>query len=343
MFRKMFFSLVLVLSLAGCAAKEYDWVVKIEDQSIDPETYVSAQMQSYMEAQTLADDSTDVLGSTIDGVSGNQWITENTIDSLKRKVFIDKEFEKMNLKFGEGVDKFIKMFGEEGWDNVSQIYSNNGLDIEYYIEYLKSLYKEQLVFNAIFLSDSENAVTDREIEEYLNNNLCRVSLFKIPKHNYDGTEPDEETRNELIAVIDSAVEKINRGGAISIVAAECITQAGKLLGDPADYSAGVDYVTTAFISNSSAHLVYDFMEEFFHHPQGKCLYYELEDAYYICQKIPLCDTQVEYMFMKQQVASQLRDAEFEYMVQQACDGMDVELNREALAVYTPSKINMTVN
>ena len=343
MLKKIVFPLVLILALTGCAQKEFDWVVKIEDQSITPETYVSAQMQAYMEAQTLADNSSDVLGSIIDGMSASRWINENALENLKRKVFIDKEFEKLNLKFADGADKFIKMFGEEGWENVSRIYANNGLDIDYYIEHLKSLYKEQLVFNAIFLSDGENAVSDREIEEYLDDNLCRVSIFTVSKNNYDGTSPEEDTKTALFDIVADAVDRINDGRSINIVAADCLSQAGTLLGDPVDYSNTSDIVTTALFSNSGPRMVYDFMQDFFRQPQGKCLLYELEDAYYICQKIPLCDTQVEYMYMKQEVATHLRDLEFEQMVQNACAEMTVELNSEAVNTYTPAKIDMTVD
>ena len=343
MLRKVFFPLLLVIALTGCTAKEYEWVIKIDDRPVDPDTYVSAQMQSYMEAQTLAEDSTDVLGSTIDGMSGSRWIEQNTINSLKRKVFIDREFEKQHLKFAEGADKFIKMFGEEGWENVSRIYAKNGLEIEYYIEHLKSIYKEQLLFNAIFLSDDENAVTDREIEEYLNSHLCRVSLFKVAKQNYDGTPLEEDSENSLISLVDDTVERINNGQSMVSAAGRCLTQAAVLLGDNGDYSDGADYVSTVLVSNSGARLVYDFMKDLFHQPQGKCLYYELDDAYYICQRIPLCDTQVEYMFMKQEVAGLLRDVEFEQMVKQGCELMTVELNREAVNAYAPSKIDITVD
>ena len=183
--------MILMLSLAGCAETEYSWVVKISGEEISPRRYVAAQMHSYVEARNMADYSDDILDGNVDGVDTARWIDEHTIHWLKRISYIEKEFENRNLKFGEDADEFIRIFAEEGWDSVSRMYKNNDLDIQYYMDYLKLLYKEQLVFNSIFVYDDANRVTDAEIEEYLNKNISRVSFFPVARINDDGSELTE--------------------------------------------------------------------------------------------------------------------------------------------------------
>ena len=342
MIKRLLLPVLLLLALSGCTAREYDWVVKIEDQSVDPHTYVAAQLQAYAEARPLAEDGTDLLHSTIEGEDSSHWIDSHTIDKLKRNYFIDTEFEKRNLKFASQAEDFIKMFAEEGWENVQYIYTNNGLEIDHYVDYLEGLYKEQLLFNDIFVNSSENPVTDREVEEYLGKNLCRVSLFKVARINDDGTAVNDDQIAQLETIVNDAVKRINEGTAIADAASVALTQAGPVLGSDADFSNGADFVSTAYISSSNVNLIYDFMADFFTLPVGTCVYYTLEDCYYICHKIPLSDTQVEYMYLKQDVINFIRDEEFEKMIADACADYTVEYNSQAMTAYSPSRINMNI-
>ena len=342
MFKKLFLPVILVLSLTACRPKEYSWVVKISGQEITPEEYVSAQMQSYVEARNRADYSNSVLEGTIDGVSTQQWINEHTVQQLKRKIYIEKEFVRRNLKFGTEAQEFIRIFGEEGWENVSALYEKNNLEFEYYLEYLKSLYKEQLLFNSIFLYGEESRVTDREIEEYLDNNISRVSLFKVARINDDGTQVDAEKDARLDAMVADTVARINSGETIQSAAGDILAQSGILLGSSMDFSDPSEFIVTEYITSANIGLVFDFMDNFFRMEEGRCVSYKLEDCYYICQKIQLCDTNVEYMYLKQDVVGFIRDAEFEQMITDATGRMEVEFNREAVNVYTPQKLKMTI-
>ena len=333
MFKKLLLPLLLIIVLSGCATTEYDWVVKIDEKSIQPDEFVAAQMHAYIEAQTIADEDRDV----------SQWINDHAVEKLKRDIFIETEFNKRNIAFGQQADEFIHIFGEEGWENVARLYENNKLDKELYFSYLTSLYKEQLVFNAIYLYDEQNKVTDKEIEEYLNENLSRLSFFRIARVNDDGTPIDEQQEQQLDSIVAAAVDSINNGENIAEVAARSLTQSAQLLGSKADFSDGEAFVTTEYISKASVNLLLDFMENFFIVPIGQCVSYELEDCYYICQKIELCDTQVEYMYLKQDVVNLIRDAEFEKMINDATQQMAVEYHPEAVRFYSPEKLKMNID
>ena len=333
MFKKLLLPLLLIIVLSGCATTEYDWVVKIDEKSIQPDEFVAAQMYAYIEAQTIADENRDM----------SQWINDHAVEKLKRDIFIESEFSKRNLAFGQQADEFIHIFGEEGWENVARLYENNKLDKELYFSYLTSLYKEQLVFNAIYLYDEQNKVTDKEIEEYLNENLSRLSFFRIARVNDDGTPVDERQEQQLDSIVAAAVDSINNGENIAEVAARSLTQSAQLLGSKADFSDGEAFVTTEYISKASVDLLLDFMENFFIVPIGQCVSYELEDCYYICQKIELCDTQVEYMYLKQDVVNLIRDAEFEKMINDATQQMAVEYHPEAVRFYSPEKLKMNID
>ena len=333
MLKKLLLPLFLIIALSGCATKEYDWVIKIDDKSIQPDDFVAAQMHAYIETQSLTEEDRDI----------SQWINDHAVEKLKRDIFIESEFSKRNLAFGQQADEFIHIFGEEGWGNVSRLYQNNDLDKELYFTYLTSLYKEQLVFNAIYLYDEQNKVTDREIEKYLNDNLSRLSFFRVARVNDDGTPVDAQQEQQLDDIVAAAVDSINNGEDIADVASAALTQSAQLLGSNEDFSDGAAFVTTEYISKASVNLLMDFMENFFVVPIGQCVSYELEDCYYICQQIELCDTQVEYMYLKQDVVNLIRDTEFEKMISDATEQMVVEYNPEAVKFYSPDKLKMNVD
>ena len=144
-------------------------------------------------------------------------------------------------------------------------------------------------------------------------------------------------------IVAAAVDSINNGEDIADVASAALTQSAQLLGSNEDFSDGAAFVTTEYISKASVNLLLDFMENFFVVPIGQCVSYELEDCYYICQKIELCDTQVEYMYLKQDVVNLIRDTEFEKMIADATEQMVVEYNPEAVKFYSPDKLKMNVD
>ncbi len=342
MLRKLFLPMIFTLFLAGCATKEYDWVVKISGEEISPDEYVSAQMHAYVEARNMADYSTSVLSGDIEGVNADRWIDRHAIQWLKRNIYIQQEFENRNLKFGSDAGEYIRIFAQEGWDSVSRMYKNNGLDFQHYSDYLEFLYKEQLVFNDIFLYNEQTKITDREIDSYLEENLNRVSYFPVARINDDGTALDRQQDERLDAMVNAAVERINNGEDIQAVAGQLLTESGRLLGSSEDFSDGASFVTTEYITKSSMEIIFSFMDGFFELPQNVCVVYKLDNCYYICQKRQLCDTQVEYMYLKQDVVNILRDVEFENMVSEICEQMDVEYHPEAVKLYTPDKLKMSI-
>ena len=161
---------------SGCKSNgDFDWVVKIDGREISPSEYTIAQMQAYVE--TRADESDD---------ESNELISQRTIENLKRYIFVEREFENRNLALSEDELQAVETFSQQDWDNISRFYTGNGLDLDAYKAYLTYLVKEQLVFNDIYMGD-ESEETGEQVDNYLQKNLSRVSVFKVAKVNDDGS------------------------------------------------------------------------------------------------------------------------------------------------------------
>lgn len=340
-----------VLSVAGlvtavCVAlfivnnvndKEYEWVVKIDGESFSPQQFVTAQLQSCVEAQIVIGEQ-NVSESQINGIDSEEWINQNTINLLKKYKYITDEVEKRNLRFTHSTKKYIESFAKERWADVETLYTQNGLTEEYYAQYLKALYREQLLFNALYSEGGEFAVNDEAVTEYLNNNLCRIALFCVPKYNSDNTFFTEEKLDELHEKVVNGVEDINSGKDISEVALELINFAGYDTENP---------INTTYISRSGINAGPDVMRTIsnylFEIDKNECMFYETDEFYYVCQRMKLSDTQVEYACLKQDALFIMKNDEYEELIENACENMVVEVNKAALKKYSPSQIKIIIH
>ena len=337
---------VAALVTAVCAAlflvnnvnnKEYDWVVRIDGESFSPQQFVTAQLQSCIEAQIVLGEKS-VFESQINGMDGEDWINQNTINLLKKYKYITDEVEKRNLRFTHSTKKYIESFAQERWADVDTLYTQNGLTEEYYAQYLKALYREQLLFNALYSEGGEFSVNDESVAEYLNNNLCRIALFCVPKYNADRTSFTDEKLEELHEKVVSGVEDINSGKDISEVATELINFAGYDAENPID----VTYISRSGV-NAGPDIVRKISSYLFEIEKNECFFYETDDFYYVCQRMKLCDTQVEYACLKQDALFLMKNDEYEELIENACENMVVEVNEEALKKYSPSQIKMIIH
>ncbi len=335
---------VIALVATVCAAlfftnntnKEYKWVVKINGESFSPQQFVTAQLQSCIEAQIFLGEK-NVFESNINGMSGEDWINQNSIYLLKKYKYVTDEVKKRNLKFTHSTKKYIESFAKERWSDVESLYTQNGLTEEYYAQYLKSSYEEELLFNALYSEGGEFAVSDKDITEYLNSNLCRIALFCVPKYNEDKTPFTNQKLENLHKNVIDGVKKINSGEDISTIASQLINFAGYDTKNPIN----ITYISSSGI-NVGSDILKSVLGKLFEIETNECIFYETEDFYYVFQRMELCDTQVEYVCLKQDALFLMKNKEYEELIKDACDNMIVELNQGALKRYSPTQIKMII-
>lgn len=339
---RSFMAVVCALFLTACSGRDYAWVVKIDGREIPPSMFVTAQMQSYIEAQVLAaDEEGPLLESEIEGIPARQWINEKAVRHLKNFCFIEKEFDRRGLTTDSQSYDFMDTFGEEGWASISRLYEANDIPADYYMQYLDHICKEQMVFNDIYMEGGEKEVSEEEIEAYLNQRLCRVSVFTVSKADRDGEIPRDGRLEEVSECVEQAVSDINSGKDFQQAANAVCSQVRKVL------ETGVCQddvsVTTFYLNSNNIDAIPVFSNELFGKKEGRCIYYETRDKYYICQKQDFASDSESYPEIKQSVVNIIKADEFRQYMQSRCDDMQVEINSDALNFYSPSKIKTTIN
>lgn len=336
---------VLCCSLfISCAAgQDYKWVVKIDGREIPPNMFVTAQMQSYIEAQMIVvgEGGRNVMESEINGVPAEQWINEKSIQHLKNFCFIEKEFDKRGLVISDEAEDFLNTFGKSGWENISRIYEENNIPMEYYLQYLDHLCKEQMVFNDIYMDGGEKEVSEEEINRYLCQRLCRVSVFTLSKTDSEGRPLPEDDLRRLKRHVEDTVDAINKGLDIQTAARQSRRRLAEI--SRAEYDRQRESsVKTFYLNSNNIDAVPVFTNELFCQKEGRCIYYETDENFYICQKVDFESDNEEYFQLKQSVVNKIKADEFQKFIRDSCDAMQVEINQKALEYYSPSKIKITI-
>lgn len=336
---------VLCCSLfISCAAgQDYKWVVKIDGREIPPNMFVTAQMQSYIEAQMIVvgEGGRNVMESEINGVPAEQWINEKSIQHLKNFCFIEKEFDKRGLVISDEAEDFLNTFGKSGWENISRIYEENNIPMEYYLQYLDHLCKEQMVFNDIYMDGGEKEVSEEEINRYLCQRLCRVSVFTLSKTDSEERPLPEDDLRRLKRHVEDTVDAINKGLDIQTAARQSRRRLAEISGAEYDRQRESS-VKTFYLNSNNIDAVPVFTNELFCQKEGRCIYYETDENFYICQKVDFESDNEEYFQLKQSVVNKIKADEFQKFIRDSCDAMQVEINQKALEYYSPSKIKITI-
>ena len=297
--------LVLVFCLfSGCKSNgNFDWVVKIDGREISPSEYIIAQMQAYVE--TKADESDDD--------ENDELISQRTIENLKRYIFVEREFENRNLALSEDELQAVETFSQQDWDNISRFYMGD-----------------------------KSEETGEQVDNYLQKNLSRVSVFKVAKVNDNGSRISTDVYTQLQSFVADGVSRLNRGEDVNTVASDCLTKSGRLLGSREDYSDGGSFVSTGFVSRSNVGLDSRLVKRIFRRDKGTAGFCESDDCFYIFKKLSLNDTDEEYESLYRQVLSLIKDEDFDRYVDKVCADYTIELNRDAVRYYDRSKITIDV-
>ena len=325
--------------LGGCSKPDYEWVMKIQDKDIPAGIYVMSEMLAYMQENTAADSNT--AAETDENREAR--IEERAVENLKEYCFVRQEFEDRNLELTEETQKAIDEKTRDTWDNVKEVYENNGLTYDEYKEYLTYLCKEDLIFDDIYLNEDMITKNKDEIAEYLKSTISRVSILGLPFETKDGEKPTEDIMRRLRQTARDAVDSLNSGGDYETVANGCICRFAELTDIDRDYLQSENLLSTSYVNKSYTGYDEDFKAFIFEMQPGENKVYETENSIYIVSKLPLDEDSRDYDSMIKRAMHRLKDKEFEAYIEEGVSEYTIEINDEAISFYAPSKIKITLN
>lgn len=230
-------AVVLAASLCGC---DRGYIMTVDGMDIRNGIYLSFLGNAYSMAlsevkeqeddDTPADesdetDTTPVTEKEIDGMSGSEWIKEQTLKNVRRFVAIQRRCDELGITLTDDELGDINADINETWDTENQylmyIYGYNTMG-EYYEsqgigkESMKEIQRVNKLQDKLFMhyydKGGELEVSDSEIDEFMKENyaVAKVQGFRYTDYSGKKLEKDEDKK----AIKDEAqkyADRINKG------------------------------------------------------------------------------------------------------------------------------------
>ena len=196
-------------TLFGCADTSY--IMKADGEEVKTGVYVNyaatelnTQIQTLMQAGTTS----DYLSQKVDGKNMKDYISDAAMKSTKELVAINNQFDEMKLKLDEETLKSINNSVNEAWTSNQKTYENQGVGKESLKNIARASYKRQAVFDAIYGKDGTEAVADKDVTKYVDENYVRYKILTIAKS--AASTDDSSKADDSSSTVDESKELFDK-------------------------------------------------------------------------------------------------------------------------------------
>lgn len=204
----------MVLTLGGCTLnKGTTWIAKSEDVTLPAGVYILNLSNSYTSAvsvlqQMHTEDAESInvknlWKNTLDGKSLNDWITDETKDSVRDYFAVLQKFNELGFSFDEADEALINQEVENYWSENKASYEETGVSKESIRLQVESRYRSRIIFDSIYGKGGEKEVSDADLKAHYAENYQHVQYLSVSIKDLEGD--DLQKRKDLVSdAIDRA-------------------------------------------------------------------------------------------------------------------------------------------
>lgn len=247
---------MMMFSFAGCSTPAN--AGKVGETDIPSGLYLLMQLNAYEDAASKVEDaSKPVLKQTIDETPAEEWINQKTVENVQRYAGILALSEEHNITLSEEDEEMIATALEHQWDLYEPHYTQNGIGKETLKKGLESEQKSALLLDAIYGKTGTEAVSESDLNAYIEKNFADISFFSLPAMTPDYKFADETQKEELKKEAENAKTRLERGEDMETVAQDSVKKAYEILGAsmPALEGSLVENSTVSLINNTESELL----------------------------------------------------------------------------------------
>lgn len=208
-------SAMMIFALTACAGANAKWVVTVDGVEIPTGQYLYYQFSAYQQAASkVTDTKTNVLKQKIEDQDATVWIYNKTIEQCKRKVAIDREFEKLGLTLTADDQASIEQTAEYILSLYGTLYEKNGIGKETVKNAVTVEQKNSAIFNKYYGKGGLEEVKEETLKDYFVNNYAVIYAF--------GTSvsgADDATKEKTKTAANNALASVKSGKKITEAAA----------------------------------------------------------------------------------------------------------------------------
>ncbi len=336
------FALTAVLAVAmftGCG-KNYESVVTIDGVSITAGEYLYAQFQAYTAAQQKVEDGKNLLKETIDEMSAEEWIHQQTIKNLRMHVWAEKKYDEMGLTLSQQSSDYANQNAEMYWSILGEQYIDNGIGLETYKKFSINNIKSNEIFATLYGENGEKAPSNDEYNKYISENFARVNGFAVSKLDKDGKLVEEDTLIKISNLCDEAIIRLNNGEDFEVVRIDTMSHANKLAGmEDKDFSDATVNTTDFYVPKQSQELSQEFIANVYAlQENGQFAYDEVGNELIVYKRVPNYTSDEELNQLKAASLKDMKGEEFIKTVEDESSKFEVVEDNSAVKYYSVSKI-----
>ncbi len=198
----------MTLSLAGCTDTSY--VLQSGDEKVNAGIYIynmytemsyQISMLYYMEGITE-----NYFDQEIEGQKFEDYLSDYALKATKEYVAVVNKFEELGLELTEEETKEISDSVRETWESYGDFYESEGISKDSVKLVQKAVKMRTKLFDYYYAEGGEEAVSDSDIENYLNENYVRYKTISIAKSTDEDETAAAEADEESKALRDEYLE-----------------------------------------------------------------------------------------------------------------------------------------
>lgn len=234
-------AVVLAATLCGC---DRGYLMKVDGMDIRNGVYLQLMESAYSMAESAyenenaensetseADGDTSgaekipITDRTIEGKTGSQWIKDETLNSVKRFVAIQRKCDELGISLTddelnainvdvnstwESENMYVKYL--YGFDTMGEYYESRGIALESVVEINRVNELQNKLFLHFYQKGGEFEVSESEMDSYLNETYCAVKYLSLTYTDASGAllTTDEE-KNAVMEKARGYAERLNNG------------------------------------------------------------------------------------------------------------------------------------
>lgn len=207
--------------ITSCGA-DTRFAATINGVEIPAGVYIYKEMIAYYEAMNLQSEediaaAIPLLDSTIEGVPARQWISDETIKSVREYAAINEKFAALGLSYdldsyGVPMDQTISDSVERSWDEGdADMLIPLGISKESYKQLQLNSQKTMQLFQYYYGDGGEKAVPEAEIKKYLTDNFARINYIEMELKDGEGNLLKSEGKEERRKMAEEYITRAKTG------------------------------------------------------------------------------------------------------------------------------------
>lgn len=336
-------ALTIALSFTACA--DTSWTGKINGKEIKAGVYLFYTIQGYNSAYSTLSTEGEVsdkiiFTKKIKDKDVSAYITDYADNMCKRMAAINAKFDELGLKFSETDNKTLKKTVEDEWDASGKEYTKKGIGKSSVTSIIETNLKEKLLFSKYYDKGGIEEVSQKALDDKLNEKYARVMLIPVSVQDADGKPVDDAKKAEALKKAESYVARAKSGEDFSAMFDEYYKEK----------YPGADSVATEVDANSkykNEQIVYvgnnnidpTTISEILKLPSDKQpTIVKGNNYYYVVEKLNILEREDIKESTRQVILDDLKSADFDKMAEGWYANYSIDKNTDAYSRYTPQKV-----